>query len=329
MRVVLRADAGPARGTGHVMRCLTVAEAVVAQGHEAVLVGEIVDVPWLSGYVRASGLDHISCRRDELSIDLVKSAGGDRLVVDSYWIDPLAISTVDAVVPTLSIIDHDSRGIQTTWLLDQNLGAEQREWPRSRAAVLAGSRYALIRRAILDHRVDTGWELPSNPSVLVFMGGTDPSEIMTPIAQRFALDLPEVRIKFVTTASQVEAVSQACASMGQARVIGPTDELPNLLGTADVVVSAAGTSAWDILTMGKPVVLVGVVDNQSSGLNRVLERGMALGLDATREPVESVSELLSRLLSDEELRKTMIERAKTSFDGLGASRVAAALTHSE
>lgn len=326
MRVVFRADAGPLRGTGHVMRCLTVAEAVMRQGHEAILVGHVSNVPWLTAHIAAAGIPHVACQRDELSTAMVKRLGGQRLVIDSYWIDSAAINHVDESVPTLAIVDHDSRGIETSWLLDQNLGAEERMPPGHVTSFLAGSRYALVRQAILDQRVVEGWRIPPKPHVVAFMGGTDPLRIMTPIAEEMAHSAPDVRFTFVTTADQVESVSHACASMAEARVIGPTPDLPALLGDADVVVSAAGTSAWDVLTLGKPAVLVGVVDNQSAGLARVVDRGMALGIDATHEPASLVGGLLQRLLESETLRRTMIERAIAEFDGLGAERVATALT---
>src|SRR5690606_4872523 len=101
--------------------------------------------------------------------------------------------------------------------------------------------------------------------------------------------------------------------------------LPEILGSADVVVSAAGTSAWDVCTMGRPAVLVGVVENQSAGLARALEAGVALGVDATLESSDRTGTLLARLLDDQDVRRAVVERALAVFDGRGVERVANAL----
>ncbi len=327
MRVVVRADAGPQRGTGHVMRCLTVAEALIDIGHDVALVGEIDDVDWLSRHVNSVGIEHITCERDQLALKTLKSLGAERLVVDSYWIDPTQIAAADALVPTMAIVDNDLRGIRATWYLDQNLGAEAQDWSGVTGTVLAGSRYALVRQAVLEQRDSRGWEIPGRDShVVAFMGGTDPGGVMTQVVKSIAGALPRLRLTAITTEAQFDSVREAAATMPYATVMGPTPDLPVLLGTADVVVSAAGTSSWDVCSMGKAAVLVGVVENQSSGLAHALESGLATGVDATVHGAVSVGALLKRLLDDAAMRESIVRAANETFDGLGSRRVATALT---
>jgi len=327
MRVVVRADAGPERGTGHVMRCLTVAQALAVEGHEVVLLGEIDHVDWLSRYVKDANVEHLTCERDQLPLGLLQSIGAERLVVDSYWIEPSEISRADAAIPTMAIIDNDARGIRATWYLDQNLGAETRDWSAAKGLVLAGSSFALVRQEVLAQRIERGWEIPGRAShVVVFMGGTDPAEMMTPVVASIAETVPNLCLTAVTTDPQIQRVRKAAAAMPHARVMGPTAGLPALLGTADVVVSAAGTSSSDVCSMGKAAVLVGVVDNQSAGLAHALERGIATGVDATKYGAGSVGVLLARLLDDAVMRESLVRTANATFDGLGSRRVAAALT---
>ncbi len=57
MRILLRSDAGVQTGTGHVMRCLTLAEELLGRGHEVVLLGSIGDVAWLREQVADSGVE--------------------------------------------------------------------------------------------------------------------------------------------------------------------------------------------------------------------------------------------------------------------------------
>lgn len=330
MRVVVRADAGPQRGTGHVMRCLTVAEALKRSGHDVALLGEVDHVDWLQRYIDGIGIEHVVCERDQLPLGLLKMTGADRLVVDSYWIDPAQIATVDAQIPTMAIVDNDFRGIRATWYVDQNFGAESRDWNEVAGTVLAGSRYALVRQAVLEQRVSRGWEIPGRDShVVAFMGGTDPGDFMTQVVKAIAEALPALHLTAITTSAQFGRVREAAATMPRATVMGPTPELPVLLGTADAVVSAAGTSSWDVCSMGKAAVLVGVVENQSTGLAHALESGLATGVDATIHGAGSVGSLLKRLLDDAAMRESLVRNANATFDGLGAARVAEALERVE
>jgi len=329
MRILMRADAGAARGTGHVMRCLTLAESLLLRGHEVVLAGRIGGVPWLQRHLDALDIPVHDVPTDSFDPGLLEQFEPNRVIVDSYWIEAAAISLINRSVPVLAIVDHDTRGIDASWFLDQNLGAEDRAWPESvRSRMLAGSKFALVRSAIARHRRVAGWQLPARPSVLAFMGGTDPFRYMTDVARSIASRLPDLDFIAVTTSEQVDAVNAATREMSRSRVLEPTQDLPALLGAADVVVSAAGTSAWDVLTMARPTVLVGVVDNQSDSLEIAIERGLALGIDAAKHEVSDVGDMLQRLLQDERLRERLVRAASAEFDGLGAQRVSEQLEES-
>jgi spore coat polysaccharide biosynthesis predicted glycosyltransferase SpsG len=97
---------------------------------------------------------------------------------------------------------------------------------------------------------------------------------------------------------------------------------------ADVVISAAGTSAWDICTLGVPAVLVAVVDNQRKSMRQAISGGLALGLDIVAggpETLAEVAQLLGRLLDEVALRRSLSVASRLAFDGNGASRVVTAV----
>jgi len=327
MRIVLRADAGVERGTGHVMRCLTLGEGLLEAGHDVVLVGDLGGVEWLLRQVGAMGIRHIACPRDSHDQELFVELGADRVVVDSYWIPAELISSADARVPTLAIVDGDHRGISAHWYLDHNVGAEERDWSHLEGTVLAGARYGLVRKAVAALRRQDGWKLPGRESrIVAFMGGTDPRHVMTAVVRSIAAVMPEAHLTAVTTTAQLEGVSSAAARMPNAEIVGPTSSLPEMLGSADVIVSAAGTSLLDVCALGRAALFVGVVDNQRDGLAHAMAAGAAYGVDATLHGAESVGEMLVRLLDDEDLRRSTVERALELVDGRGVSRVVRALT---
>jgi RimJ/RimL family protein N-acetyltransferase len=89
---------------------------------------------------------------------------------------------------------------------------------------------------------------------------------------------------------------------------------------ANVAVCAAGGTCWELIAAGVPIVAVVVADNQAANARELEERGLALIVDPSQ-----IADALQTLTGDSELRRQMIERGATLFDGRGAERVVAKL----
>ena len=320
MRTLLRADASAESGTGHVMRCLTLAEELARRGHAVALMGT-VEVPWVADLVTANGLEVVGAPAATLDPVVVANGGWDAVVVDSYGIPPDAVSALDRLVPVLAIVDGDDRGIEATRYVDPNLGAERRERrPDVEARLSAGSRYALVQRSVVERRRAGRWRIHARPRVLVVFGGSDPTGATGRIAPALAPLADRADLTVVAAPAQHAALAGLSA-----RIIVPTADLPAELDAADVVISAAGTSAWEIATLGIPAVFAAVIGNQRAGLAAILEGGIGLGVDASAEPqrIVEAAALASRLLDDADLRRRLAEASGVAFDGRGAERVAA------
>lgn len=328
MRVMLRADAGVTQGTGHVMRLLTLSEALHEAGHEAVLASAEIDIPWLADAVAASGMTVVDAGRDRLDLDLVSRVRPDWVVVDSYQIRPAEISDAAAVTPLLLMADGLTRGARATVFLDQNLGAEDRPLPDAGdGEQLRGSRYALVRSAFTG-RVPAAPERLRHdpPHVVVVLGGTDADDRTLEIARACTRMGVSARFTFVAQTRQHDAI-RALAGSAVWRVLPPTPELPALLAAADAVISAAGTTAWDVCTLGIPALLLAVVDNQRESLRAAKGAGVAGGADLVDAELDAewFDDALGSLLNDGELRADLVGACREHFDGQGARRVTAAL----
>lgn len=331
MKVLLRADASATQGTGHVMRCLTLAEALRVAGHHVVLATNNSGVSWLDELVIAQGLDVVHVTQHSLDSELVGSVAPDWLVVDSYEIRHTAISACRNKAKVLAIVDGDDRSIDADLFLDHNIGAEDLSWPADvRSRLLAGSRYALVREAIVSVRRERPWQFTTDsPHVVAVMGGSDPTGTIVPVTRAIcALDSPVTATIVTAPAWHAEVVSLTQDRPGF-QVLTPTRDLPSVLARADVAVSAAGTSSWEFCTLGIPSVLMSVVENQRTGLRELTDRGLAWGIDtanvAEHDLVDQIGSALRSLLGDDELRRTISQNCLKSFDGLGAKRVVDAM----
>ena len=326
MRVLLRTDAGVTQGTGHFMRCLTLAEGLRARGHHVEIMTGPLSIGWLRDLVFRTGLIVHECQSGHVSATEIMRLDPDWVVVDSYQFRAAEVSSLNHTVPVLAIVDGDTRSIEASLYLDHNLGAEDREWPGIAAdRMMVGSEYALVRDGVLAERREEPWRFRGTvPSVLCFMGGTDPTEASVWVAQSLGTSTFDFEFTIVAPLDQHEGLSRVLGARKKVQLIAPTLRLPELLGRADVILSAAGTSAWDTCTLGVPAVLVAVVENQRASLREAQDRGLVLGIDAVvtdGHVGENPRSLVERLINDAGLRRQLSNRCLSSFDGNGKERV--------
>ncbi|WP_211267055.1 PseG/SpsG family protein [Nonomuraea candida] len=317
-RVGFRCDAGVSSGVGHLVRCVALAEELCGRGVEVVFLGEVRGSPWARDQLRERGLGLIPAPRGpgELAA-LARRLRLDAVVLDSYHLPrETGAALRTAGLPVLAIVDGDPLGQEADLYLDQNLGAEHRPFPAPAGGRrLAGARYVLLRDSVRRRTRGRDGRGGEAPRVLCFFGGTDSAGV----APAWARALRDTGLPFHGT-----VVSPApFEAGGPITVIPPTDRLPELMAAADLVVTAAGSSIWELLYLGVPTALTWVADNQLGGYEELVGRGVAAGLGRAAER-EAVA-VLARLLADPAAREEHGRRGSGLVDGRGRERVADAL----
>jgi RimJ/RimL family protein N-acetyltransferase len=102
--------------------------------------------------------------------------------------------------------------------------------------------------------------------------------------------------------------------------------MPELMAWADVAVSAAGSTCWEMCLLGLPAILVDVAENQRPVAKELGRRQIAIHLGSSKEiSPGKISSELTLLLNSRALRAGMSQRARELVDGRGAERVVAAI----
>ncbi|MFG1951436.1 PseG/SpsG family protein [Micromonospora sp. NPDC048830] len=335
VRVGVRCDAGPTRGVGHLVRCLALAEEFLARGARVEFFGRVEGVAWAARQLADRGVPlHPGPERPEDLVAAARRHGLDVMVLDSYELDPAGAGALRAAgVVTLAVVDGDTRGQDADVYLDQNLGAAHGPLP---GRLLAGTAYPLLRDSVLAARpaAPRPATAAGRPRVLAFFGGTDAFGAAPVLARVLLATGHPMDLTVVVGRPDVEAALAALApGRGQAvRPVPPTDDLPALITAADLVVSAAGTSTWELCCLGAAAALVCVVDNQRESYHRVVAEGVAAGLGelpalaaaglAGRAARAEAARTLRALLESPRRRATLAERAWSTVDGRGRARVA-------
>lgn len=331
MRIAIRADSSPTIGTGHVMRCVTLSEELLANGHTVAIFSSEITVPWLHNLISELGIEMHLVKEASLSIEQFSSFNPEWVVVDSYVISSKEISTLSNAVKTLAIVDSDTRGIEADLYLDQNYNSENVVWPEHLSnKILAGAKYSLIRDKILFSRRSERWKFNlETPNILCVMGGSDPTGTIIPICKALARLTTDFTATIVCAPQWRAEVEMFTSGNPRVKVVEPTPEIGLLYAQADLVVSAAGSSAWEICTLGIPSLLIAVADNQQLPLIQINKAKLSLTLDRLSTDQESfvqaITESLELLLQDETVREELSRNSLNHFDGEGKKRVVLAL----
>ncbi|MEU7773399.1 spore coat protein [Micromonospora taraxaci] len=334
LRVGLRCDAGPRRGVGHLVRCLALAEEFLARGAHVAVFGTVERLDWATADLAARGIPlYPGPDTPDGLVEAARRHELDVMVLDSYDLDPAGAGALrDAGVFTLAVIDGDSRGQVADLYLDQNFGAQLPELP---GRLLAGSGYALLRDSVITARpqVPPSPTAVSRPRVLAFFGGTDAVGAAPVLTRVLVATGHPMDLTVIVGRPEIEAeVEDVTPGRGQGvRPVPPTTSLPTLITEADLVVSAAGTSTWELCCLGAPAALVCVVDNQRESYHRVVRHGLAAGLGelpeltaagvAGRAARAAAARTLHGLLSSPQRRATLAGQARSTVDGQGRARV--------
>jgi spore coat polysaccharide biosynthesis predicted glycosyltransferase SpsG len=331
-RVLMVCDAGSTIGIGHVMRCLALGEEFQSRGFEVLFATETDGIAWAVEQLARRDMRVVApAAYDDVAglCGQVADLRPDVLVVDSYVRPRSAYSAVRGSGPVLlAIVDGDPGGRVADVYLDQNIGAETDDWPLPPGSIrLAGLRHSLMRDDILEHRPERPRGDQSDPPrVLAFFGGTD-AHGAAPLAARALASTGESFDATVVAATpdladRVRAVPRAPGQ--HMDVIGPSDTLAELVTGSDLVVSAAGTSSWELCCLGAAAALVAVAGNQVESYGRAVEVGVVAGLglltDLEQDPGPAAA-ALGDLLLDTERRARLRGAAWRLVDGQGRRRV--------
>jgi len=334
--LVIRADADTRMGTGHVMRCVALAQAWEERGGRTRFVSRAI-TPALEARLRGEDFPVISLAEPAGSLadaaataEVARHAGASWIVVDGYHFDAayhLAIRK--AGLRQLILDDYGHAGHYLADLvLNQNAHAEpslyrDRE-PYTR--LLLGTRYAMLRREFWTCRLWRRSIPPVASRLLVTLGGSDPDNVTLKLIEAIGgLDIDGLQTTVLVGGSNPHQASLDAAVRNASRPIRlerSVSDMPPWMQWADAAVSAAGGTLWELAFFALPSLTVILADNQEPAARWLAERGVfpTLGRGAAIS-VEAIREELRRLLLDDELRRMYSEQASALVDGNGVFRV--------
>lgn len=349
MIIAFRTDSSNDIGTGHVMRCLSLADVLRERGAECIFI--TMETPGnLIAAIRACGHEVVelpattSTHIENETIDAALSIKGligkkiDWIVVDHYQLgSDWEIAMTPHCKKILVIDDLINRPHTCDLLLNQNHGCDPHSYADllpSHCQVLAGANYALLRPQFYASRT-TGQSRTAEgrlKHIVVTMGGIDIGNASSKILETLAqCDLDaDCKISVVLrTASpwQAEAELLATAMPYQTNILYNVTDMAELMAGCDLAITAAGTTLWELCCLGIPMIAVITADNQLHSATTLQTNGGLLLID---NPSLLAAELPMRIqqCQQQSLRQSLSTTASSVTDGYGTHRVAEALSAS-
>ena len=354
LRIVFRTDASIQIGTGHVMRCLTLADELTRQGHVCRFIcreheGHLGDLIANKGYnltllpepsgnelaARYGNSDDyalwlgVPWQEDaRQTLDAITTWSPDWLVVDHYALDAEWERTLSSTMCKIMVIDDlANRTHECAILLDQNLGREVSDYDELlpvNCQRLVGPRYALLRPEFSELREQSlsRRQHPEFKRILISLGGVDRTNVTGQVLKALeGLALPpniELDIIMGAAAPYLDEVRQQADRLPfKASVSVNVENMAERMCLADLSIGAAGGTSWERCCLGLPAVLVVLAKNQVEVAEALRASSAALTIN-NAEKVNATLTLAVLALCDSCLLKQMSEAAASITNGSGA-----------
>jgi len=356
MNVIFRTDASFDIGTGHVMRCLTLAAALRRRGASCRFICrrlpgnliqdirlrgfEVIELPYVSSLFRGGekGPAHAVWLGTDWKTDAEETKSAicgaviDWLVVDHYALDARWEGVLGSCCNSLFVIDDlADRPHYCDMLLDHTLGRDQADYlplVPSGCHLLCGSQYALLRPEFSSLR---SYSLnrrarPVFRELLINMGGVDRDNMTGQILNMLrSCQLPtdcRVTVVMGTTAPWLQKVLEQVQQVPwPTRVLVGVSDMPQLMADSDLAIGAAGVTSWERCCLGLPTIMLILAQNQIKIARELKKTGGVRLIEPSEKTEVRLVEEVSQLIRNPKQLSFMTERAAKVLDGAGLHRV--------
>lgn len=350
--VIFRVDASVLIGSGHLMRCLTLAEELHQSGTEVCFItcnhdGNLNVLIQNKGFKLYELIqdcqDYVKdAARGEYAIWLgttqeadaaetiaiLKDIEPDWLIVDHYAIDETWEQLVRPYVKKIMVIDDlADRQHDCDVLLDQNYYADMDTRYIGKVPehcrLLLGPRYALLRDEFRQLREKVKIRTGPVKRILVFFGGVDANNYTEKAIEALVtLGIKDLHVDVVIGAqhpyrNEIEAVCQANHFFCHVQ----TSRMAELMAAADLSIGAGGSATWERCCLGLPTIALSTVDNQVKQVADAAVEGLLYSPDRTDELAHVIQIHFQSLQENLSLRRLISCNAMQAVDGRGVLRL--------
>jgi len=328
MRALLRFDASKDQGLGHLVRSMAIADAALAAGWDIEVCGDVQNAVGAAMIAERFIPVHPAPTSAKLLAQLAASRGADLVHVDSYQPQGSLRQALGEAGIRLSSMEDGINGRRPADLvLDPSPGSVS-SYRASDGSfrMLRGAGAIPLRELILSLRTA---QLPGNESpdlnVLIVMGGTDARDLTKYLVEGWLATGSGGQCHVVGQRGLVESWGLPESANVIAHAPGP--DVPLLFPAMDLVITASGTTIWELAYLGVPMAIAQVVENQRDNYDYAVSRSMAAGLGSFvdgKPARDDIIATLRNLRESKASRDILSATARRIVDGNGGRNIVGA-----
>lgn len=326
----IRADMNEVIATGHIMRCLAIADAARELGRDTTFIladtqaVELIRERGHRSIVLDTGWNQMDMELPALK-KVIAECGIRKLLVDSYSVTSEYLQALSEQVEVAYIDDLDSfiYPVHTLIRYTGNWEESAYEERYRETKLLLGLEYAPLRRAFANcsQKVIP----PRAENLLLLSGGTDRFYVIESLLKEIRKE--QYKSIDVICGKYYEDYTQMCAHYHQYENIHFHQGINNVedyMKKADVAVSAGGTTLYELSACGTPTISYSFADNQLDNVKRFQKDNLISYAGDVRydKAIEKILHDLDLYMENMPLRMQQSRRMQALIDGKGALRIA-------
>lgn len=337
MKIAIRTEATVKIGLGHVSRMLALADELEKSTGDIHFI--INDYTVARELVESKGYRIIMIDSDlnlrDWKSELEHQTGGikfDCMVVDLYTRTSDMIESYKQHCKALVLIDDlcDLDRYNVNLLINGNVYAEDLDYPvNGRTQRLLGASYTIIREAFRNI-YDVKKVITDSPNrILITFGGSDPENLtlrLVDLLSDFETEFKSIDVVAGNGYTDFVNLKARILDSPHIRLHRNVTDMENFMISADMAVSAAGTTTYELVSMGVPTILISAADNQDQIGKAMAKKGAALFCGKYRQiSDQDILDTILRMKTDTGLRKKLSMTGKKIIDCRGPERIRLAI----
>ncbi len=332
--MIVRADATESMGIGHIMRCLSLAR--IWQNR----IGPVVFISHCSSTsmekkIKSLGIQYvevasgISASEDQKIIaSVVSRIHAGWLILDGYHFIPEYHACIETIGCRLLVIDdyHHLPFYQADILVNPNINAADIDYKcTQKTKLLLGRQYAILSKEFSDspRKKHCSGRVKN---ILITMGGADPENISGFVLNAFNhIEMFGLNIRVIIGPGfdSLEALRQLSGCIKfETELIENPEKMSKQMLWADIAISAAGSTCWELAYIGLPSLLIVAADNQQLNADAFSKKKVFYNLGSYHGLTKKMlKDHIEKLLLDKGLRERMFRIQQKFVDGKGADRL--------
>lgn len=352
MIFAIRADASIQIGSGHIIRCLSLADQLKAQGHQCFFIsrnheGNLIDFVTQRGYQTCIlendqkntellldteyqkwlGVSEEYDAEQTASLIAVQYQRVDWVVVDHYGLSAKWEASLKNIAEHILVIDDlANREHDADIILDCGVINSENDYKllnQGKAKILLGAKYALLRPEFTEYRkkIKVNMLTSTAPKIklLINLGGVDKDNLTTQILNIientvFPYEVELTIIMGLNAPWKSTVIEKAKQLKYLTQVLVNVSNMAELMVNHDLAIGAAGSTAWERCCLGLPTIMICMADNQKMIAKGLHDLGVAISLDQTE--IETQLSTVLQEITPIQLRE-MQRKSMQITEGLG------------